>query len=378
MRFLVITPVRRRQLSVGESLSEHGITVTKLVDGDEKWSLAFMYLGTRVKRVLGLQSEGWNATKALERRDEIRADIREGTNSLPKGRSTPLRFKELGTWYLEQMEATGGKNIARKRFQLEQRLIPKLGDLVVDSMTEEHIGRYANDLIKGGFSPSTVNRDLATISHIWSTGERTRKLRRKPCAVRKRTEPQGRTFVLTAEECEALVKAAKQDSHPLLWLFVEFGLNTGMRSAEIVSARFEHLDWERRRLFLPFAKAGGRLQPLTKGLVAMLRDERKARTDREGWIFPSSQTKSGHVNEFNQPFRRAVVAAGLSPSQVTPHVMRHTAATNLVAAGHPLPAIKEITGHKTLIMLERYTHLGNRSIDDAISTLDRTSEAEAA
>lgn len=375
MRFNVITPARRRQLAIGESLSEHNITVTRLRDGDEKWSLAFMYLGTRVKRVLGLQSEGWNATKALERREEIRAELREGTNSLPKGRRTPLRFKELAAWYLEEMEATGGNNVARKRLQLERRLVPKLGHLVVDAITEEQLGRYAKELIDGGLSQSTVNRDLATVSHIWSAGVRVRKLRRKPCAVPRAKEPQGRTVVLTDQQSDALLGAARRDPHPHLWLFVQFGLHTGMRSAEIVSARFDLIDWEHCRLHLPKAKAGARYQPLTKSLVAILREEREVRGGSDGWVFPSSRTKSGHVNEFNGPFRRAVIAAGLSPNLVTPHVMRHTAATKMVASGAPLPAVQSVTGHKTLAMLMRYTHLADKNVDMAISALDRLQTA---
>lgn len=376
MRFALITPANRRQLAVGESLTEHGIKVTKSANGDEKWSLEFMYLGERVKRVLGKQSEGWNATRALERRDEIRADIREGSNPLPKGRRTPLRFKELAEWYLAEMEATNGKNIPRKRYQLDQRLIPELGDLIVERITEEHVGRYVNDQIMAGLSSSTVNRDLATLNHIWTTAVRRRKLRRSPCAIEKLAEPEGRTVVLSKKECDALLEAAKRDSHPYLWLFIEFGLGTAMRSAEIVSARFDRIDWENRRLYLPKAKAGDRTQPMTSSLVEILRKERERRTDPEGWIFPSSRTDTGHVNEFNGPFRRAVKASGLSPDLVTPHVMRHTAATMMVAAGVPLPAVQRVTGHKTLSMVLRYTHLADRSIDDAMAALERHPTAE--
>ena len=185
------------------------------------------------------------------------------------------------------------------------------------------------------------------------------------------TEPEGRTVVLSDDECDSLAEAAKRDSHPYLWLFVEFGLRTGMRSAEIVAARFDQIDWDRCRLYLPRAKAGARSQPLSEGLVELLRAEQVTRPDRNGWIFPSTRTNSGHVNEFNTPFRRAVIAAGLSPDLVTPHVMRHTAATNMVASGAPLPAVQKVTGHKTLAMLMKYTHLADRSVDVAISALDR-------
>ena len=71
----------------------------------------------------------------------------------------------------------------------------------------------------------------------------------------------------------------------------------------------------------------------------------------------------------DKPFRRAVIRAGLDPNTVTPHVMRHTAITKLVQAGVDLPTIQKISGHKTLSMVLRYTHVHGRHIDNAISFL---------
>lgn len=371
MKFTIITRERRRALMVGEVLSENGVFVKKLPGGDEKWSVAFMLDRQRVKRVIGLTSEGLNLTLVVERLERIRADIRNGVNNLPKGRKTQLTFAELGRWYLDEMEATGGKNVGRKRFQLEQRLIPHLGKLPITTMTDEHVGRYRKALLDAGLRPGTINRDLATLSHVLTTAERRRKVHARPCHVEKLAEPEGRTVTLSSADIDALVLAATEDSNPYLWLFVEFGLATAMRSSEIVSARFEQIDWEHRRLFIPDAKGGSRSQPLTRSLVATLHKEREGRADRVGWVFPSTSSKSGHATNFNTPFKRAVKAAKLCPDRVTPHVMRHTAATLLVASGAPLLAVKEVTGHKTLVMLERYVHLANKNIDDAIAALER-------
>jgi site-specific recombinase XerD len=58
-------------------------------------------------------------------------------------------------------------------------------------------------------------------------------------------------------------------------------------------------------------------------------------------------------------FRRVVRAAGLDPKIVVRHTLRHTAITHLVQAGVDLPTVKRISGHKTLIMIERYAHQNN-------------------
>jgi integrase len=147
-----------------------------------------------------------------------------------------------------------------------------------------------------------------------------------------------------------------------------------MRHREILGARFEWLDLDKRRLFLPRAKGGRREQPITRQLAKLLRREKKTRADKHGWIFPSPRpgtSSSGHRDRMAKPFRNAVRRAGLDPKIVTPHVMRHTAITKLVQAGVDLPTIQRISGHKTLAMVLRYTHVHGTHIDKAIAAIGR-------
>ncbi len=148
-----------------------------------------------------------------------------------------------------------------------------------------------------------------------------------------------------------------------------------MRHSEILRTRFEHLDLEKLRLQIPKAKSGKREQPITAQLGEMLRREMETRGNR-GWIFPSPRpgaSVSGHRDRMEKPFRNAVTRAGLDPKIVTPHVLRHTAITKLVQAGVDLPTIQQISGHKTMAMVLRYTHVHGSHIDKAIAALGRTS-----
>ncbi len=172
-----------------------------------------------------------------------------------------------------------------------------------------------------------------------------------------------------------LLRAAIADSDPYCWLFVAFGLNTAMRHSEILAARFDQVDFDKLRLHVPDAKAGEREQPITPQLAAMLRREREMAKDRNGWIFPTERPKlstAGHRTRMSRSFARAVGKAGLDPALVTPHVMRHTAITNLVKSGADLPTIQKISGHKTLAMVLRYTHVHGQHIDRAIAAIGRT------
>jgi site-specific recombinase XerD len=88
------------------------------------------------------------------------------------------------------------------------------------------------------------------------------------------------------------------------------------------------------------------------------------------WLFPSPAAREGHRVDIRKPFRRVVEAAGLDPSQVVRHTLRHTSITHLVQAGVDLPTVKRISGHKTLAMVERYAHANGEHIQAAMDRLD--------
>jgi integrase len=198
-------------------------------------------------------------------------------------------------------------------------------------------------------------------------------LEKRPKIVKLIEQP-GRILALTDVQCDALLAASVANDDPYCGLFVAFGLNTAMRHSEILNARFDQLDLKTRRLFVPHAKSGRREQPITPELAEILRDEMARRKDRAGWIFPSPRANAsltGHRHRMGKPFREAVRRAGLDPVLVTPHVMRHTAITKLVQSGADLPTIQRISGHKTLTMVMRYTHVHGPHIDQAIRALGR-------
>ena len=192
---------------------------------------------------------------------------------------------------------------------------------------------------------------------------------RLPCRPKMLEEGEGRIIALTDAQCDALMRGAVASADTYCWLFVAFGLNTAMCHGEILASRFDQLDLDNLRLFIPDAKAGQREQPITPQLAELLRKERETRDDPDGWIFPSPHRDSGtgHRARMDRPFREAVTAAGLDPEEITPHVMRHTAITALVQAGVDLPTIQRISGHKTLSMVMRYSHVHGSHIDRAIA-----------
>jgi integrase len=363
-----------RKLRPGEKLAEHGITVDCLADGDLRFSVNVMVDGRRIHRVIGLSSEGVTRTQAEEFIEKAKTDAREGRLSLPKGRKLALTFAGAAADYVDHLKREGGRNIGIKERQLRMYLLPFFGSMRLDAITDFTVGQYKKRRIDAGAAAATVNRELATLGHLLHRAVEWKWLDSVPARPKKLEEPKGRIVALSADECEALMAAASASADLDLWLFVAFGLNTAMRDAEIRSARWDQLDLDRRRLFIPDAKAGQRSQPLTTELVDILRHEREMRDDQKGWIFAAQRrdSASGHRGRMARSFAVAVQRAGLDPALITPHVMRHTAITRLVESGAPLPTIQRISGHKTLAMVLRYAHVSDPHIDDAIRALGRT------
>lgn len=393
LRFSKLDRPALRKLGAGEKITEHGITAERLAAGDLRWSVNVMVDGRRIHRVIGTESGGVTRTQCEEFVEQARSDARAGRLSLPAGRKLALTVTAAADDYVARLEAGTGKNIAIKKRQLRLYIKPFFGAMRLDAVSSFAVDRYKKKRLADGAAPATVNRELATLSHLFSMAIEWKWLDRRPCAVKKLTEGEGRIVALTGAQCDTLMRAAVGSADPYCWLFVAFGLNTAMRHSEILAVRFADLDLDNLRLFVPDAKAGQRTQPITPELAEILRQERGMRADcgrpgascrlekpqscmthgRAGWLFPSPHrdSKSPHRARMGAPFRKAVEAAGLDPELVTPHVMRHSAITALVQAGVDLPTVQKISGHKTLAMVMRYAHVHGRHIDQAIRAIGR-------
>jgi integrase len=369
-----LTRPKIRVLAIGKKITEHGITAERLKDGDVRYTVNLMVDGERNHRVVGRESDGVTRSQAEKLVEKIRTEAREGRLFLPKGRKTHLTFETAADDYLKRLEETGGKNLKVKRRHLDHQLSPFFGNQRLNAITTFTVERFKKRRKEAGAAVGTINRELTTLSHLFSKAAEWKWIAAKPCKIPKDREERGRIVVLSDEEADSLLRAAIADQDPYLWLFVMFGLNTAMRHAEILSARFDQLDIQNLRLQIPEAKSGSRAQPITPELAEMLKKEREMANDPNGWIFPSLRpglSRLGHRTHMGRPFQRAVGQAGLDSKKVTPHVMRHTAITNLVQSGVDLPTIQQISGHKTLSMVLRYTHVHGRHIDRAVSVLGR-------
>jgi integrase len=376
LRFSRLDRLAIRKLRPGEKITEHGITVERLADGDLRYSVNVMVDGRRIHRVIGKEKEGVTRTQAEEFIEQVRTYARSDRLSLPTRRKLQLTFGAAADLYLKKLKETGGRDYINNEQHLRIHLKPYLGPIRIDQVSDFTLQKFRSHCVKQGVAESTVNRILATYRRMGRKLMKWKVISHPFPNVEIRKEHNARDYVISEVEEQLLLDAALRDSNLYIWLFIKLGLATSLRHSEILGARFDNLDPERRRLRVQVKGGRWRRQPLTRSISEILVKHSEMANDPRGWIFPSSRAEDGHVKSMNAAFARCVKAAGMNPVVVVPHIIRHTAITRLAAMGADIKTIQEFSGNESLTMVLRYAHAQDRAIDSALDRLDQGTIAE--
>lgn len=205
-------------------------------------------------------------------------------------------------------------------------------------------------------TPQRVNRYIATLSRILGYAHKTlRWIEANPCmAVKRFKEPDGRVRFLAQDEVATLLQAVDvrvdRNGQPKkdFQLFVRIALFTGARRGEVAGLEWRDLDLRHRRVTFRGTKNGSdRTVPMPAALVAVVTDYAKVRPiDPTARLFP---------HNFRFDWREV---QGVVPN-FRFHDTRHNVASQLAMAGASLLDIAAVTGHKTLAMVKRYSHLSD-------------------
>lgn len=182
---------------------------------------------------------------------------------------------------------------------------------------------------------------------------------------------------LTMEEVDRLLDAAARRPGPRIACLFELIYATGMRVSELVGLPAAAARGDPRALLIRGKGGRERLVPLTPKAREALADWLTARDEAEAaavakgrraspWLFPSSG-RLGHLTRvrFYQIVKELAAEAGIEPSRVSPHTLRHAFATHLLANGADLRTIQQLLGHADVSTTEIYTHV----LDDRLKAL---------
>ena len=227
----------------------------------------------------------------------------------------------------------------------------RLAAMLIGRIAPHDINSLVTAMKKDGFTTSSINNELSVLSMVFKQAKAIwlwEPLTNPVDSIKRDTPDNRRDRVLgdyTGEE-EALAAALSECKNPYVAPFVWLSIETAMRKSEsLLTARWEDINWHRRILHLRDSKTGKRDVPLTLGAIALL--ECIPGREEGGAIFKTT------ADAVDSAWERACARAGIQNLRI--HDLRHTAATRLCERlSGDIFALKQLTGHKTLQMLERY------------------------
>lgn len=197
---------------------------------------------------------------------------------------------------------------------------------------------------------STVLREMRVFNHVFSVAIRDWgiPLHCNPVSlVRRPPEGQPRDRVLTNAQRAALIASCAQCRNPWIQPIVIFALETAARRGEILSLRWQNVNFDGRTARFNMTKAGEpRTVPLSPACLTMLKALPRS---LDGFVFPIT------YEALKQAYPRAVARAGID--DFTFHDLRHDALTRLSKMGFSVLELRAISGHATTTMLQRYVSI---------------------
>jgi len=326
------------------------------------------------------QSGTFRNRKDAERwASSIESGIREGRH-FPHALARRTSFAALGERYVRSVLADASPARRSNAGRHIAWWLDRLGNLSLAEITPDHIAQGRDALASQPYtrakasqgkdgatvsaayrrSGATVNRYLATLSHMFATAMREwRLIDRNPVAdISKKKEARGRARFLRDEERDALLVACAHSTWPALHTLVLLAISTGARRGELI-----HLQWANVSLnalspeaTIQCTKNGDpRRLPLVGKALESLRALQTANGGASSFVFTSPSGVDKPYVGFDAHWYAALARAGIDDFRFRD--LRHTCASYLAAQGSSLLEIADVLGHRTMAMVKRYSHL---------------------
>jgi integrase len=299
-----------------------------------------------------------NRTQAQQWARSVESDLDKGI-VVDRRTAQRLSLAEVLERYRREVTPTK-RGSAAENLRLKAMAQRPFARIKMSALTSSHLAAYRDERLRI-VSGATVNREFGLLSHAIDTARREWDvyLPSNPCTLVRRP-PQGRPRDrrLQGDEEKRLLSACHGARNKWLAHFVPLAIATGMRRSELLGLLWDNVDLERRTAFLPVTKNGeSRGVPLSSRAVAVLRT---LPPSTNGRVFGELTREA-----LKQSFNRAARRAGITGLRV--HDLRHEATSRFFEKGLNVMEVASVTGHKTLQMLKRYTHL---SATDRATRLD--------
>lgn len=303
------------------------------------------------------------AKKAAER---LRSDVVMGGDpaaAKADARAVPL-YSELAAQHMVDAELTQ-RSFSTTEGYMRKHIVPRWGRTRLTDIDGRAVAHWLKAKRDEGLAPATVEKLRMILSRSFVLGKRwgVAGCETNPAqAVERKPVDNARERYLTAEEAQRLREAASRSRNPLLRPIVDLLMLTGARVGELLAARWEEVDLERRSWLIPKSKTGrARRVPLSQAALDVI--AAIPRIDGCPWMLANPETGRPFVSIKNG-WQAARAAAGLPGLRV--HDLRHSAASFMVNSGVDLFAVGKVLGHASYQSTQRYAHLASDTLLAAV------------
>jgi integrase/recombinase XerD len=252
-------------------------------------------------------------------------------------------------------------------------------DRGIEAASADDLRDYLAALNAGGATPSTAARRLSALRQffrfLYAEGARGD----DPTATIE-SPRRGRPLpkLLSEQEVSQLLERARGKRGPeglRLTALLETLYATGMRVSELVSLPLSAVARDPRYILVRGKGGKERLVPLSEPAREALNGYKSVRGQfcRNGvespYLFPS-RGGSGYLtrHRFAQLLKQLSTEAGIAPSKVSPHVLRHAFATHLLNRGADLRSVQQMLGHADIATTQIYTHVLDERLKSLVET----------
>jgi integrase/recombinase XerD len=262
----------------------------------------------------------------------------------------------------------------------------------IETANTDHLREYLTVLHKRGLKAASVARRLSAVRQFYrflcAEGHR-----HDDPAVIIEGPRRGRTLpkVLSVIEVERLLSAARAAvdlAEPALQrlralrlvCLLEVLYATGLRISELIQLPSSAATLDDRMLIIRGKGGKERLVPLNRAAKAVMREYLDSRAQigraaQSEWLFPSFG-ESGHLTRQHaaRELKRLGAAAGLKPTRLSPHVLRHAFASHLLHNGADLRVVQALLGHADISTTQIYTHILEERLKSLVRDLHPLSD----
>lgn len=337
----------------------------------KKYYIDVYYKGTRIRECVG-ESKRLAERIYAKRKSELVENRFFDKRKVSKTKLS--RLVELYLEYSKVHKRSYQRDLTSTRILLknmEDRQLSQITPLVIEDYIKTRLNQTSYRK-KGPVNPASVNRELACLRHMFTKAIEWGLIDHNPAKkVKSLKEKNKRLRFLTAEEIEKLLDSCYGHLNSI----VKMAIFSGMRKSEILNLKWKDVDFQNNLIVLMDTKSGKTREiPLNKTLrEVLLNVPRHLKSD---YVFCNQEGRP--YRNVRRSFDSALKKAGIE--DFTFHDLRHTFASHMVMSGVDINTLREILGHSSITMTQRYAHLApsfkQRAMQNIVTILSQSRESE--